>query len=247
MTEQDHFGGSLRDLVRVKQQYPGLSVLRKDFLLDLQDIDVSWRAGADAVLLIASLLEPARLAEMHRRAEELGMQALVELHDLDELESVRSLAPQLVGVNSRNLKTFAMDPLVPLQLRAAGDWPSRWVYESGVSEEEHAALAASSGFDGVLVGESVMRDPGRIPAIVRGLDYQEKHEFWQRIAQAERDESPLIKICGMVWPEDVRLADKAGADILGFVFAPSPRRADARMVASLGQTKALKVGVVVNT
>ncbi|MFW6363504.1 MAG: indole-3-glycerol-phosphate synthase, partial [Spirochaeta sp.] len=182
LTEPGYFGGSLNDLMRVKQQYPQVSVLRKDFLLDVEDVEVSWRAGADAILLIASVLDPGLLAEMHDRAVQLGMQALVELHDRDELESVRSLAPPLVGVNARDLKSFRIDPLVPLQLREHGTWEARWVYESGVFEEEHAALAAVHGFSGVLVGEAVMHKPERIPALQRGLLRSSGSGFWDRVA-----------------------------------------------------------------
>ncbi|AFG38579.1 bifunctional indole-3-glycerol phosphate synthase/phosphoribosylanthranilate isomerase [Spirochaeta africana] len=261
LTEPEYFGGSLQDLIRVKQQYPQVAVLRKDFLLDVEDIEVSRQAGADAVLLIAAILAPQQLARMHARALELGMQALVELHSRDELEAVRALQPALVGVNSRDLRSFTMDALVPLRLRAYGDWQARWVFESGVFEEEHAALAAEYGFDGVLVGEAVMHRPQRITGIQQGLQRQPGDQvFWSRIAAdtgempaaaaPEREASsrrPLIKICGLTWQEDVRLADQAGADLLGFVFADSPRRADPAMVARLGATRALKVGVVVTS
>lgn len=248
LTEPEFFGGSLQDLQRVKQQYPQVALLRKDFLLDVEDVNVSYRAGADAILLIASILEPELLAAMHNRAQELGMQALVELHTAEELESIRPLAPPLMGVNSRDLKTFRMDPLVPLRLRACADWDARWVYESGVFEQEHSALAVSHGFHGVLVGEAVMRSPDRIAGMAEGLAFETRIDFWSRVAALIAANSrPLVKICGLVWREDVMLAEQAGADLLGFVFADSPRRADPAMVAALGKTRALKIGVVVTS
>ncbi len=97
LTEQDNFGGSLEDLARVKEALPQLSLLRKDFLLDAEDIDVSWRAGADAVLLIAAILDAATLAALHHHATELGMQALVEVHDADDAAKCLTFAPPLTG------------------------------------------------------------------------------------------------------------------------------------------------------
>ena len=93
LTEQDRFDGSLEDLLRIKEALPGLSVLRKDFLLDVEDVEVSWRAGADAVLLIASLLDRDTLAAMHAEALRLGMSALVEIHDAEDVEKCRAVAP----------------------------------------------------------------------------------------------------------------------------------------------------------
>ncbi len=159
LTEEDHFRGSLADLISIKRAYPDLSVLRKDFLVDPEDIDISFQAGADAVLLIASVLDGPALKNMHARACELGMAALVELHDEADIEKVCSFSPRLVGINSRNLETFTVDPIHPIALKAKIGWQATLVYESGIRGAEDARLASTSGFDCLLVGEAVLRNP----------------------------------------------------------------------------------------
>ena len=114
LTEPDYFSGSLQDLMDVKTACPDLAVLRKDFLLTVEDIDVSYRAGADACLLIASLLESDRLQAMYKRCRELGMDALVELHSAEDIAKARAFRPELTGINCRNLKDFKIYPLLCL-------------------------------------------------------------------------------------------------------------------------------------
>ncbi|TVQ26106.1 MAG: bifunctional indole-3-glycerol phosphate synthase/phosphoribosylanthranilate isomerase [Spirochaetaceae bacterium] len=250
LTEEDHFGGNLTDLMVVKKTFPDLPVLRKDFLLDLTDVEYSYRAGADCILLIASLLSDDELSAMYRRASELGMDALLEVHDEREARRVAPLKPGLVGVNARDLKTFRIDPLGPVRVRHAIDWPCSVVYESGIFEEEQAALASQSGFSGVLVGESVVRDHTRIPAIKRGLALGAPPAagvptgFWYRLT-AKRHRRPWVKVCGIMRASDAAVAVEAGADLLGFVFAESPRRSSAACVRECAGLDALKVAVVV--
>ncbi len=247
LTEEDHFGGSLDDLMRVKSAFPEASILRKDFLLDEADIDISWRAGADAILLIAALLDRQRFEAMYRRAKELGLSALVEVHTASEIDLVRRAAPDLVGVNSRDLTTFHVDPLVPVHLRPLIDWSCRTVFESGVFGREEAALAANAGFDGVLVGEAVVREPARIPAIISGLaEPGTEGRFWAKLFQRDpRRRGPLVKVCGITSAQDAAKADALGADLLGFIFANSPRRVNPELLRALPETNAQRVAVVV--
>ena len=142
LTEPDHFGGSLDDLIRIKRRFPELAVLRKDFLLDERDVEVSHRAGADAVLLIAGMIDRDRLASMLHAAERLGMAALVEVHDPADVDEVRDLRPSLIGINARDLTTFSTDLAHPLRLRPVIDWPARLVFESGIFFAEQAAPRA---------------------------------------------------------------------------------------------------------
>lgn len=253
LTEEDHFSGSLDDLIAIKRAFPHLSVLRKDFLMDQEDIEISYRAGADAVLLIASILDSRTLLEMHRHAVDLGMAALVEVHDDADIEKVRLFAPSLVGINSRDLETFAVDPIRPIALKAGLDWGPKLVYESGIRGEEDARLASASGFDCLLVGEAVVRNAALIPEIVRGKEAG-GGAFWADLYDhrgRQRGEiRPRVKICGLTHAGDVEAAIDLGADALGFVFARSPRRADPGLLRSLGARRPdepVRVGVVVST
>ena len=246
LTEQDSFGGSLADLIAIKAALPRVAVLRKDFLLDVEDVEVSWRAGADAVLLIASMLDPALLAAMHARALALGMQALVEVHDRADVDACRALAPPLAGINARDLATFQVDLLHPLRLLPSLDWPVRVLFESGVRSAEDVRLARSAGFAGVLVGEAAVRDPGIVPGLLAAVRAAEADGFWPRLCARMRHGRPLVKICGITRPDDAERAAALGADVLGFVLAASKRRASPELLRDLRDLPALKVGVVVS-
>ena len=247
LTEQDRFDGSLEDLRRIKEALPGLSVLRKDFLLDVEDVEVSWRAGADAVLLIASLLDRGSLEAMHSAALRLGMAALVELHDAEDIQKCRVLAPPLIGINCRDLRTFTLDLLDPVGLLPRVPWKQHAVFESGIRAPEDVLLARSAGFDGVLVGETAMRSPEMIPGLAEALGGR-PGGFWPRLwARREGREPglPLVKICGITRVVDAEAARAAGADALGLVIAPSKRRADPSLLRDLRDMDILKVAVVV--
>ncbi len=255
LTEPDHFGGSLDDLMRIKERFGHLAVLRKDFLLDERDVEVSHRAGADAVLLIAGMIDRQRLASMLQAAEGLGMAALVEVHDPADVEEVRALRPALIGINARDLTTFTTDLAHPLRLRPAIDWPARLVFESGIFFAEQAAPARAAGFAGVLVGEGVVRRPELAAELVAGFQGVAPADFWGRLYErmplhaigADEPTRPLVKICGVTSRDDVLRAVDAGADMLGLnLVAESPRRVAPEMIAQLGDVGALKVGITVD-
>ncbi|MCG8454404.1 MAG: bifunctional indole-3-glycerol phosphate synthase/phosphoribosylanthranilate isomerase [Spirochaetales bacterium] len=248
LTEQDHFGGSLADLREVKTAHPNLAVLRKDFLLHEEDVDVSWRAGADAILLIAALLEPSVLMLMHRRAEALGLECLVEVHNVQEVERIRALKPSLVGINSRDLRTFAVDPLSPLETRAAIDWPCSVVYESGLSEATDVQFVRGSGFDGFLAGEALARDPDQASVFAKTWlkqgEAQKQYGIWKRLYDQCMPQRPLVKICGLTSVHDAQMALHHGADLLGFVLAESPRRVSLDALRDCRNLPGIKTGVI---
>ncbi|MEI8095969.1 MAG: bifunctional indole-3-glycerol phosphate synthase/phosphoribosylanthranilate isomerase [Spirochaetales bacterium] len=252
LTEEDQFGGSLADLMAVKNAFPDIAVLRKDFLVRKEDVDVTYRAGADAVLLIASLLEPTELADLKTHAERLGLAVFVEVHDEADCTKARTLAPAFTGINCRDLTDFRIDRAIPLRTRRFVDWPTRLVYESGIFRAEEAQWAGASGFQGVLVGEGAVRRPELAAELVQQFRPTPGLSFWAKlyghspggVARATPNR-PYVKICGLTRAEDVLLADALGTDLVGFIFAEgSKRRVTPEFVRSLPPTRALKVGVV---
>jgi indole-3-glycerol phosphate synthase len=161
LTEGPHFEGSLEDL-RAVRAATGLPILRKDFIVDPYQLYDALLAGADAVLLIVAALTEEQLASLHGLAHELGLEALVEVHDSRELQTALAVKPALVGINNRDLRDFSVD--VGRTARLMGEMPPdvRVVSESGITGPEQLAGLAAMGVDAVLVGESLMRadDPG---------------------------------------------------------------------------------------
>ncbi len=249
LTEEARFGGSLADLIAVKTAHPDLAVLRKDFLLSAEDIEVSWRAGADAILLIATLLEAELLTAMYSRAAELGMDCLVEVHSREDVDKVRPLRPPLVGINSRDLRRFKVEPLLPLETRSFIDWPCDVIYESGISRADDALFVRGSGFSGFLVGEAVAQSPELAARLITAWDdaaeADRRYGAWGRLYRRHRDGVPLVKICGITNRADAELAVDAGADLIGFILAESPRRAAPAVIRECADLPVLKAAVVV--
>ncbi|WP_037570943.1 bifunctional indole-3-glycerol phosphate synthase/phosphoribosylanthranilate isomerase [Spirochaeta cellobiosiphila] len=243
LTEENHFNGSLKDLIAVKEATPELAVLRKDFLIDTEDIITSYKAGADAVLLIASALTLDALKEMYQLSTELGMKVLFEVHDQKDFEKANIIKPEITGINCRDLSSFSIDLASPIKKLFNLNYEGKKIFESGIFGSWSANVALSNGFDGLLVGESVVRAPELIPSLLGTFPSENRQsKFWSNLYK--KNHLPLIKICGLTREEDVYYADKLGADIMGFIFAESPRRVSPSFVRSLPKTKALKVGVV---
>lgn len=155
LTDEESFGGSEADLQSARAGCT-LPVLRKDFTVAERDVLDARIMGADAVLLIAAALDDAELRDFHALATEVGIDALVEIHDEAELERAQAVGATLIGVNQRDLVTFAVDH--DRATRMAKLFPDDVVSvaESGVRGPDDAASLARAGFDAVLVGESLV-------------------------------------------------------------------------------------------
>lgn len=157
LTEEDYFDGSLADL-RAAKSAVNLPVLRKDFIFDEYQVYESAAAGADAILLIAATLDDASLLHLRQLAEdELGLDALVEVHTSDEMKRATAAGATLIGVNNRNLHTFEV--FIDISYSMAHDAPSdvTLVSESGLRTARDIRFLWDVGFSGFLIGETLMR------------------------------------------------------------------------------------------
>ena len=157
LTEEDYFDGSLDDLCTVKSTV-NLPVLRKDFIFEEYQVYESAAAGADAILLIVAALEDESLSRLRQLAEdELGMDALVEVHTSDELKRATESGATLIGVNNRNLRTF--ETYIDISYSLAHEAPRdvMLISESGLRSAKDLRFLWDVGFSGFLIGETLMR------------------------------------------------------------------------------------------
>ena len=206
----ERFGGTVDDL-RAARSATDAPLLGKGFFSTEAQIDELRDAGADAVLLILRDLDDVTAARLLAYAQSSGLDALVEAHTDDELQRALALDAPIVGVNARDLDTFAIDRARQLELVARAAGGDRVVIaESGVHTRAQGAAAELAGADAILVGSALMQ-AGDPPAKL-----------------AELLSRPLVKVCGLTRQEDVDVAVEAGADLLGFILVDrSPRRAEA--------------------
>jgi len=156
VTEEDHFSGQLCDLTTVREATT-LPVLRKDFLTDPYQLYEARAAGADAVLLITAILADDRLSELLSLAHDLGLDALVEVHDRAELATALDVGARIVGVNNRDLKTLDVDLATAERLLPEVPEGIVKVAESGVKTRSDLDRMTAAGADAVLVGEALLR------------------------------------------------------------------------------------------
>ena len=158
LTDEKFFLGHLRYLGLIREQVR-LPLLRKDFLYDPYQLWEAREAGADAVLLIAAMLEPVQLADLVAEAREIGLDVLLEIHDERELEMALQVPVELVGINNRDLRSFHTDLAVTERLapRLPGD--RLVVAESGIATRADVLRLQAAGASAFLVGESLMREP----------------------------------------------------------------------------------------
>jgi indole-3-glycerol phosphate synthase len=164
LTDHHYFGGSPEDLAAVRAAVD-LPVLRKDFTVSAADVYDARAMGADALLLIVAALSDDELARFCDLAGEIGLDALVEVHDEAELTRALAVDARLIGVNQRDLQTFAVDGRRAERLGSDIPGSVVAVAESGVKDADDAARLAAAGFAAVLVGESLVVSPDRTAAV----------------------------------------------------------------------------------
>jgi indole-3-glycerol phosphate synthase len=168
LTDEPYFQGRLEYLAAIRRAVD-LPLLRKDFILDTYQLVEARLAGADAVLLIAECLDDCNLRKLHNAAIELGLCPLVELYDPENLPRVLAAGATLVGVNNRDLRTFAVDLEHTLRIRRDVPEDCLLVGESGIRTHEDVARLEAAGVDAILVGESLMRETDIGAAVERLL------------------------------------------------------------------------------
>jgi len=169
LTDEKFFHGTIDDLKAVatfaREGEQPTPTLRKDFVVDPYQIVEARSAGASAILLIVAALERYSLSQLHAFAWELGLDVLVEVHDVAELETALEIGARLIGINNRNLRTFAVDLATTERLAPLVPDPVILVGESGIRTRADVERLGQAGVHAVLVGETLMRAPDRAAAV----------------------------------------------------------------------------------
>ena len=220
----ERFAGTWDDL-RAARAASDVPLLAKGFFSTPDDLRTAKEAGADAVLLLLRDLDDGTVRALLAEAEGFGLDTLVEAHDGAELERGIALGAPVLGVNARDLSTFAIDRDAQLELVSRIPRDRVVVAESGIAARAHGAAAELAGADVILVGSALMRAPDPAAKL------------------AELVARPLVKVCGLTREEDVAAAAEAGADLLGFVLAPESPRAAAAVLPVPDDTLAVAVWV----
>lgn len=275
LTETNYFKGTLEDLMKVcsavdafekETGKTGPAVLRKDFLINPQEVEVAYRAGADAVLLISRILDVPTMTAMAKKCQELGITALVELRLEEDIHKLAQVIKEVdkkyivSGVNSRDLSNFKIDLLTPCamlgKIKAILGDDARVIFESGIRTPESASFVGSLGFTGMLLGEAAAKNPeirnDLVKSFVEGKETANAL-FWNKFAAIPVSDKPLVKICGLTNKEDAIYSANSGADFMGFIFwDKSPRHTDEKTVRevyselSKSKEKPVFVGVIVD-
>jgi indole-3-glycerol phosphate synthase/phosphoribosylanthranilate isomerase/anthranilate synthase/indole-3-glycerol phosphate synthase/phosphoribosylanthranilate isomerase len=233
LTEPHFFQGSPEYLTAIRQAVK-LPVLCKDFIFDEYQVHEARSWGADLILLICAMLDDAQLHHLLGVAHGLGMRCLVETHNAEEVQRAVAAGAMIIGVNSRDLRTFEMHPGLTRDLRPLIPTDRALVAESGIHSATDARRLARYDISAMLVGESLVTAndiPGQLDQLLRGAN-----------------ESVQVKICGLSDAHHIRTAVEAGADLFGLVFyKPSHRYVTPQQAEDLVQAlgdKRMQIEVV---
>ncbi len=252
LTEPEWFMGNDLYLRQIADRVT-IPCLRKDFTVDEYMIYQAKVLGASAVLLICAILEQEQLKAFIRITHSLGMSALVEAHDSQEIREAAEAGARIIGVNNRNLKNFTVDVSNAAQLRSQVPEDILFVAESGIRTPEDVRRLRDAGADAVLVGETMMRAPDKTgmlrklrtgePETENGSRSPEKRSHLSESHPVSSEDDPLfpenrslspencfrsavkIKTCGLKSEQDIANANRLHPDYIGFILAPQfPKR-----------------------
>lgn len=258
LTEEDYFNGSLEDLIKIKNTFKNTTILRKDFIQYAQEISVSYRAGADMVLVIIAMFmgetkKEAELVKILDECKKYGITPLIEVHNLVECTFALNLDSHIIGINSRNLHTFEINKFKALQLRFSIPKDVKVIFESGIQSIFDAYLAGACDFDGLLCGSYLVKEGAKkLPKLIKAFNKAKISEnlFYQYIFE-NSNKIPLVKICGITNIDDAITSAQAGADMLGLIMVEkSPRFINEKIVKEISKAmrklypQVMKVGVI---
>ncbi len=221
LTEPKWFLGS-DDYLREIAKEVSVPCIRKDFVVDEYMLYEAKLLGASCVLLICAILPEETVRKYIGICDRLGLSALVETHDEEEIRSAVRAGARMIGVNNRNLKDFTVDIRNSVRLRSLVPDDILFIAESGIKTPEDIDLLRKGKVNGVLIGESLMRA-------------EDKKEMLSVLRGPERKKTGLkLKICGLKSEQDILTANRYRPDYIGFVFAPGRKRTvDHKTAASL--------------
>lgn len=222
LTEPEWFKGSIEDLRAVRQSLEGMPnrpvVLRKEFIFEEYQILEARLAGADTVLLIVKMLDEVILTRLYHYSQMLGMEPLVEVNTVEEMEIAVRLGAKVIGVNNRDLTSFEVDLDTTSRLMDMVPEETVVCALSGISGPEDVEAYKQNGVGAVLVGEALMRAADTAKFIRELLGETDE------TIQSEVKEELLVKICGTRTPEAAKVAVEAGADMIGIILVEGRKR-----------------------
>lgn len=222
LTEPEWFKGSIEDLRSVRQALEGMpnrpALLRKEFVFDEYQILEARLSGADTILLIVKMLDNETLTRLYKYSQSLGMEPLVEVNTVEEMEIAVKLGSKVIGVNNRNLTNFEVDMETTTRLMEIVPKETILCALSGISGPKDVTPYQQSGVGAVLVGEALMRAQDTAKFITELLGGDEQ------AIKAKSQRKLLVKICGTRSAEAAKAAVDAGADLIGMIMVKGRKR-----------------------